>query len=69
MLYTAMTSFTTEFIAMRQSCYRYYNLTNKSIQHYAIMIFSQEDKAVIKNDFLEKNWSAYRICKEHPTKK
>ena len=23
------------------------------------MVFSQEDKAVIKNDFLEKNWSAY----------
>ena len=33
------------------------------------MVFSQEDKAVIKNDFLEKNWSAYQICKEHPTKK
>ena len=32
------------------------------------MVFSQEDKAIIKNDFLEKNWSAYRICKEHPTK-
>ena len=27
-----------------------------------------EDKAVIKNDFLEKGWSYYRICKEHPTK-
>ena len=33
------------------------------------MVFSQEDKAVIKNDFLEKNWSAYQICKEHLTKK
>ena len=33
------------------------------------MVFSQENKAVIKNNFLEKNWSAYRICKEHPTEK
>ena len=33
------------------------------------MVFSQVDKAVIKNDFLEENWSAYRICEEHPTKK
>ena len=33
------------------------------------MVFSQEDKAVIKNNFLEKNWSVYRIYKEHPTKK
>ena len=32
------------------------------------MVFSDEDKAVIKNDFMEKNWSVYRICKEHPTK-
>ena len=33
------------------------------------MVFSQEDKAVIKKDFLEKNWSTYQICQEHPTKK
>ena len=33
------------------------------------MVFSQEDKGVIKNDFLEKNWSVYRTCKEHLTKK
>ena len=32
------------------------------------MVFSSDDKAVIKNDYLEKNWTAYRICKEHPTK-
>ena len=32
------------------------------------MVFSNEEKAVIKNDFNEKQWSAYRICKEHPTK-
>ena len=32
------------------------------------MVFSFEEKAVIKNDFLEKGWTAYRICKEHPTK-
>jgi len=28
------------------------------------MVFSNDDKAVIKNDFVEKGWSAYRICKE-----
>jgi len=33
------------------------------------MVFSGDEKAVIKNDYLEKQWSAYRICKEHPTKK
>eukprot|EP00111_Clytia_hemisphaerica_P021070 TCONS_00062096-protein len=33
------------------------------------MVFSDDEKAVIKNDYLEKQWSAYRICKEHPTKK
>ena len=32
------------------------------------MVFSTEGKAVIKNDFIEKGWSPYRICKEHPTK-
>ena len=32
------------------------------------MVFSTEEKAVIKNDFIEKGWSPYRICKEHPTK-
>ena len=33
------------------------------------MVFSDEDKAVIKNDYQEKDWSAGRICKEHPSKK
>ena len=33
-----------------------------------IMVFFNEEKAVIKNDFLEKGWNAYKICKEHPTK-
>ena len=33
------------------------------------MVFSSEEKAVIKNDFTEKEWSAFRTCKEHPTKK
>ena len=32
------------------------------------MVFSNEEKAVIKNDFNEKQWSAYCMCKEHPTK-
>ena len=30
--------------------------------------FSSEEKAIIKNDYLEKGWGAYRIWKEHPTK-
>ena len=33
------------------------------------MVFSDDDKAVIKNDYVETGWSAYRKCKEHPTKK
>jgi PAB1-binding protein PBP1 len=33
------------------------------------MVLSAEDKAVIKSDFDEKKWTAYRIVKEHPTKK
>ena len=32
------------------------------------MVFSSEDKAIIKNDFVEKGWSSYRICQEHPRK-
>ena len=32
------------------------------------MVFSSDEKAVIKNGFIENEWSAYRICKEHPTK-
>ena len=32
------------------------------------MVFSSEDKAIIKNDFVEKGWSSYRICQEHPSK-
>ena len=30
--------------------------------------FSSDDKAVIKNDFEENGWTAYRICQEHPGK-
>ena len=33
------------------------------------MVFSNEDKAVIKNDYEEKGWTAYRIWKDHPSKK
>ena len=32
------------------------------------MVFSSEDKAIIKNDFVEKGWSSYRICQERPSK-
>ena len=32
------------------------------------MVFTFEDKAVIKNDYLEKRWGPYRIWKEHPSK-
>ena len=33
------------------------------------MVFSSEDKAIIKNDYEEKGWTAYRICKEDESKK
>ena len=32
------------------------------------MVFSSEDKAIIKNNYEEKGWKAYRICKEHKSK-
>ena len=32
------------------------------------MVFSDEDKAIIKNDYDEKGWNAYNIWKNHPTK-
>ena len=32
------------------------------------MVFSNEEKAVIKNDFLERAWNAYKICNEHSIK-
>ena len=33
------------------------------------MVFYEEEKAVIKNDFLVRRWKAFRISKEHPTKR
>ena len=33
-----------------------------------VMVFSSKDKAIIKNDFVKKAWSLYRICQEHPSK-
>ena len=32
------------------------------------MVFSDEDKAIIKNDYDEKGWNAYNIWKNHPAK-
>ena len=32
------------------------------------VVYSNEKKAIIKNDFLERKWDAYKICKEHPKK-
>ena len=32
------------------------------------MVFSKEDKIIIKNDYEEKGWSAYKIWKEHSSK-
>ena len=31
-------------------------------------MFSEEDKAIIKNDFEEKGWTPYCIWREHPNK-
>ena len=33
------------------------------------MVFSSKDKTIIKNDYEEKDWTTYRICKEHKSKK
>ena len=33
------------------------------------MTLSEKDKIIIENDFREKGWSAYKICKEHEEKK
>ena len=33
------------------------------------MIFSNEDKIIIQNNYKEKSWSAYKIWKSHPSKK
>ena len=33
------------------------------------MVFSSEDKAIIKNDYEEKFWKVYRIFKERESKK
>ena len=47
---------------------RIFRLWKSSHVTHVKMVFTVEDKAVIKNDFIEKNWSAYKIVKEHPTK-
>ena len=31
------------------------------------MVLTDRQKAVIENDFNEKGWNAYKICKEHPS--
>ena len=33
------------------------------------MIFSNEDSEIIQNDYEETIWSAYKIWKNHPSKK
>ena len=33
------------------------------------MVFSSKDKAIIKNEYKEQGWTAYRICKKHESKK
>ena len=33
------------------------------------MVFSSEDKAIIKIDYDKKGWTAYPICKVHKSKK
>ena len=32
------------------------------------MFYSIEEKAIIKNHFIEKESSSYHVCKDHPTK-
>ena len=32
------------------------------------MPFTFEDKAIMKNDYLERGWNAYTIRREHPSK-
>lgn len=31
------------------------------------MVYSREEKAIVKNSFIEKEWATYHICKEHQT--
>ena len=33
-----------------------------------IVVFSNKEKAAIKNDFLERRWNDSKICMEHSTK-
>ena len=33
------------------------------------MVFSNEDKIIIQNDYEEKSLSAYKVWKNHPSKK
>ena len=40
-----------------------------SFRHYLFTIaFSKEDKIIIKNEYEEKEWSAYKIWKDHSLK-
>ena len=40
-----------------------------SFRHYLFtIVFSKEDKIIIKNDYEEKGWSAYKIWKDHSLK-
>ena len=40
-----------------------------SFRHYLFTnVFSKEDKIIIKNDYEEKGWSAYKIWKDHSLK-
>ena len=40
-----------------------------SFRHYLFtIVFSKEDKIIIKNDYEETGWSAYKIWKDHSLK-
>ena len=45
-----------------------FNVALDGVIFAEIMVFSNEEKAVFKNDYLEKGWNAYKISEEHPTK-
>ena len=50
-------------------CERTTSLLTVSFRHYLFaIVFSKEDKIIIQNVYEEKEWSAYKLWKEHSSK-
>ena len=56
-------------LALKKRLLRTYSFRFLTYFRQQAMVLSSEDKAIVKNDYEEKGWTAYQICQEHESKK